>query len=142
MQFIATQKQTRQSPRKVLLVASQVRKLPLEEAIRQLAVIRRRSTEVILKVLKQAIANAKNDHNVAFGELVLKDIVVMEGPRFKRFNAVSRGRAHGYVKRTSHVRVVLETKPVVADATKTVEKPAEKVVSTAKTAKTKKVAGK
>ncbi len=104
----ATQKNTRQTPRKVRLVANTIKDLPLEQAIKQLAVIERRATLVVLKTLKQAIANAMNNHNYAFEDLSLKNILVEEGPRYKRFRAVSRGRAHGLIKRTCHVTVELE----------------------------------
>ena len=106
----ATQKQVRQAPRKVRLVANAVRKLPLEQALRQLSVIERRSTLVLMKVLKQAIANALNNHNAKFEDLTLKSITVNEGPHYRRFRAVSRGRAHEVFKRTSHITVELETR--------------------------------
>jgi large subunit ribosomal protein L22 len=108
MQITASQQNTRQAPRKVRLVANQVRKLSLEKALEQLAVIERRSTTVVLKTIRQAIANATHNHGVAVTELTLKTILVTEGPRYRRFQAVSRGRAHGIIKRTSNVLVVLE----------------------------------
>jgi len=108
MQFIAIQKNTRQSSRKVRLVANQIKKLDLLKAIDQLAVIERKSTLVLLKVIKQAIANAVNNHGVAVADLKIKEIIINDGPIYKRFRAVSRGRGHAITKRTSHVRVVLE----------------------------------
>lgn len=119
MQFKVTQKNTRQSPRKVRLVANTIKKLPLEQAIKQLAVIERKSTVVLLKTIKQAIANAKNNHGVDADKLTIKEILVNVGPSYKRYNAVSRGRGHSILKRTCHISVTLEEKK----ATK-VEKPA------------------
>jgi large subunit ribosomal protein L22 len=110
MEFVATQKITRQSPRKVRLVANQVKSLALPDMLKQLAVIERRATLVLLKTIKQAIANAQNNHQVAFEDLELKELMVNEGPTYKRFRAVSRGQAHKILKRTCHVRVVLRTK--------------------------------
>jgi len=110
MQFKVTQKNTRQSPRKVRLVANVIKKLPLEQAIKQLGVIERKSTVVLLKVLKQAIANAKNNHGVDADKLVIKEILVNGGSSYKRYNAVSRGRGHSILKRTSHISVTLEEK--------------------------------
>ena len=107
---MATQKYTRQTPRKVRLVANTVKKLPLEQALRQLSVMERRASLVVMKVVKQAMANAINNHGLKFDELVLSNILVTEGPRYRRFNAVSRGRAHGIIKRTSHICVTLMTK--------------------------------
>jgi len=109
MTIKATQKYTRQTGRKVRLVANTVRKLPLEEALRQLAVIERRSTLVILKTVKQAIANAINNHGLKFAQLKLENIIVDNGPQYQRMRAVSRGRGHEIKKRTSHITVTLTT---------------------------------
>ncbi|MBW7944326.1 50S ribosomal protein L22 [Patescibacteria group bacterium] len=106
----ATQTYTRQSPRKVRLVANTIKDLSLEDAMTQLGMISKKSTEVVSKVLRQAVANAVNNHGFQVGDLVIDRVLVNEGPRYKRFNAVSRGRAHNIIKRTSHVTVVLKTK--------------------------------
>jgi large subunit ribosomal protein L22 len=134
MLIIASQQSTRQTPRKVRLVANQVRKLSLEKALEQLAVIERRSTLVVLKTIRQAIANAQHNHGLAFSDLLLKNIVITEGPRYRRFRAVSRGRAHGIIKRTSNITVTLETASTSSIA-KTTTQPAAKaaVVSDKKT---------
>lgn len=153
MQILAIQKNVRQSPRKVRLVANEVKDLSLEKALRQLAVFERRASLVVLKVLKQAIANAMNNHQLVFADLQLKSIEVLPGAVYKRWQAVSRGRAHGIKKRTSHIKVVLETQqsatvkpsaaPVAKKETKEKEtkaaavKPIKK--TTRKTAGTKKV---
>ena len=115
MQIVAVQKNIRQTPRKMRLVANQVKGLPLDLALRQLSVIPKKSTVMILKVMRQALANAQHNHGLTFEELKLKNILVEEGPRYKRWNAVSRGRAHSIVKRTSHVQVILESKKEVQE---------------------------
>jgi large subunit ribosomal protein L22 len=127
MEFVATQKITRQSPRKVRLVANQVKSLALPEVLKQLAVIERRATLVLLKTIKQAIANAQNNHQVAFEDLELKELIVNEGPTYKRFRAVSRGQAHKILKRTCHIRVVLRTKGSTAEAAAVAAKTAKPV---------------
>lgn len=139
MKIKATQKQIRQTPRKMRLVANQVKDLSLEQAMRQLAVIDRRASLVILKVVKQAIANAMNNHRLSFESLSLKSIQVTPGSVYKRWRAVSRGRAHSIMKRTSHVMVELEVKedkPVVKK-TEPVQKKTKKKLP--KKNKTKKV---
>ena len=108
--IIAEQKNVRQSSRKVRLVANQVKKLDLETAVKQLAAMERRSSVVILKTLKQALANAVKNSGLAVEDLELADIVVADGPILRRMRAVSRGRGHSIDKRTCHVRVVLKTK--------------------------------
>ncbi|MDQ3008503.1 MAG: 50S ribosomal protein L22 [bacterium] len=110
MIITATQKNTRQTPRKVRLVANTVKNLPLDQAIRQLAIIERRATMPVLKVLKQAIANALNNHGLKFEELELNSITVNEGTRQRRYRAASKGRAHDIKKRSSHITVSLKTR--------------------------------
>jgi large subunit ribosomal protein L22 len=121
MEYIATQKITRQSPRKVRLVANQVKSLPMPEMLQQLAVIEKKSTLVLLKTVRQAIANAQNNHGVALEDLELKELLVNEGPTYKRFQPVSRGQAHKILKRTCHIRVVLRKKNSAQDIVKTNE---------------------
>ena len=110
MQIVAEQNNVRQSSRKVRLVANQVKKLSLKEAVAQLAAMERHSSIVILKVIKQAVANATKNNGLAVDDLVLRDIAVADGMIMKRMRAVSRGRGHRIEKRTCHVRVVLENK--------------------------------
>ncbi len=127
----ATQKNTRQTARKVRLVANQVKKLPLMDAVNQLAVIEKKSTIVLLKVVRQAIANAIHNHGFALEDLTIKAITIAPAPQLKRFRAVSRGRAHTIVKRTCHVTVELEAAELkgsaaVAKKADSVEKSVEK----------------
>lgn len=110
MQIIAEQKNTRQSSRKVRLVANAVRKLSVRAAFEQLTVMERKASIVVAKVLRQAVANAMHNHRLTADQIEIENILVNEGPTYKRFRAVSRGRAHTIFKRTSHVRVVLKTK--------------------------------
>ena len=125
----AEQKNTRQPSRKVRLVVDVIKKMGLADAINHLAVINRKSSLLVLKVLRQAIANATNNFGLTVSDLEIDNIVVNDGPALKRWRAVSRGRAHTILKRTCHVRVDLRTKkdakvePVAQKADKAVEAP-------------------
>lgn len=136
MKITATQKQIRQTPRKMRLVANQVKDLSLEKALRQLALIDRRASLAILKVLKQAIANAMNNHRLPFESLELKGIQINPGSVYKRWRAVSRGRAHSIMKRTSHIRVELGVKKVDVKSNKTTATPKKKIAKKVAVAKT------
>ncbi|NCN51100.1 MAG: 50S ribosomal protein L22, partial [Candidatus Pacebacteria bacterium] len=83
---------------------------------------------------RQAIANAMNNHGLTFDDLTLKNIVVTGGPSYKRFRAVSRGRAHSIIKRTCHVSVELESGVVPKEAA-----PVKKAKNAAKVEKTETV---
>lgn len=123
----AEQKNTRQTSRKVRLVADVVKKMSIVDAIKQLAVINRKSSLLVLKVLRQAVANATNNFGLAVADLEIDNIVINDGPALKRWRAVSRGRAHTILKRTCHVRVDLRTKKEVVPVAKTEAAKAEVV---------------
>ncbi len=119
MQIIAVQKYVRTSPRKVRLVANAVKGMPVATALQQLSVMERRASQVVMKVMRQAIANAIHNHNLKAGDLKIESIQIQGGPTYKRFRAVSRGRAHTIMKRTSHVMVTLKTAEADKKATET-----------------------
>lgn len=101
---------TRQTPTRLRLVAKAVKPLSVEMAMAQLEFMPKKAALVVLQVMKQAVGNAVNNFGLSKDSLTIKDIWVGEGPRFKRFRAVSRGRAHSIIKRSAHVRVELESK--------------------------------
>lgn len=109
MQAISTQKYIRMSPRKLRLVASMIKSSRPTEAIELLPRVQKRAAEPILKVIKSAVANAK-ELGANPDDLTFKEIQIGEGQRLKRFRAVSKGRAHSIVKKMSHIRVIVETK--------------------------------
>ena len=105
-------KNYRQSPRKVRLVADFVRGRRVDDALLQLQFMPKRAAEAVAKLISSAVANAENNFKVAKDDLVIDEIRVDEGITMKRFNPVSRGRAHRINKRTSHINVALAPKKV------------------------------
>jgi len=101
--------------------------MSIEAALRQLAVIERRASILVLKVIRQALANAEHNHGITADKLSIKSIIVENGPHMKRFRAVSRGRAHTILKKTCHVVVELESKEKEAEVSEE-SKPAKKEV--------------
>lgn len=104
----AEQKFIRMSPTKLRWVANAVRKMDPDRAVLYLESVPKRAAGPLAKTLKQALANARNSLSVADG-LVIRELAVGEGPRYKRGMAASRGRYHPIVKKTAHIRVILET---------------------------------
>ncbi|MEA3355412.1 MAG: 50S ribosomal protein L22 [Patescibacteria group bacterium] len=105
----AESKFIRTSPRKIRLVADLVRNMSLTEAVNTLTYLRKRAAKPLLKTIKQAIANAVNNLNLNKDSLEIQSIEVNEGATYKRWNPVSRGRAHSIFKRTSHIKVILKS---------------------------------
>ena len=114
MEYTATAKYVRTSPRKVRLVARAISGKKVVSAIAALGMIPKHAAEPVRKVLESAVANA-HQKKAAIDSLVVSTIDVMGGPVLKRWHAVSRGSAHGFKKRMTHVKVTLkeeETKAV------------------------------
>lgn len=109
MQIRAIQKFVRMSPRKLRLVASLVKDLSPNHAVEVLPLVGKRASEPLRKVIKSAIANAK-EKKIGDSDLIFKEINISEGPRLKRFRAGAKGRVKPYQRKMSHIRVVLETK--------------------------------
>lgn len=95
------------APRKTRLVASMIKGLSVNEAEAQLLVNPKRSSEVVLKLLRSAVANAKNNQKLDPEKLFVKEIRVDNGPMLKRFMPRAMGRASGIQKKSSHIILVL-----------------------------------
>jgi large subunit ribosomal protein L22 len=109
MRASSTQKYVRITPRKLRLVADAVKKLTPQEAKETLPLLGKKAAGPLLKVINSAVSNAK-ERGADPSTLRFKEIQINEGPRMKRGRAVSRGRWHPIIKRTSHIKVIVETK--------------------------------
>ena len=109
MEYQATAKHVHMSTRKVRLVADSIRKLSPAKALELLAITPKQATKPISQVILSAIANAKVK-GVKPETLTFKNIEIMGGPVMKRWHAVSKGMAHSYKKRMTHIRVILTEK--------------------------------
>jgi large subunit ribosomal protein L22 len=114
MQVQAITKNVRISPRKVRLVADAVKVLPVEDALATLRHTRKRAAAIIAKTMASAVANATNNAKLDRTSLIIAAIDISEGQALKRFHPSTRGRIHPYKRRASHIRVILEERPVDA----------------------------
>ena len=108
MEARATARYVRMSPRKVRLVVDLIRGKKASEADEILRYLNKRAARPVRKVLKSAIANAVNNHDMLEDSLYIKAAWVDEGPSLKRILPRARGRADIIKKRTSHITIVLE----------------------------------
>ena len=109
-EVIAIAKNLRVSPKKVRLIARNFSGKEARSALNSLKFVQKKAAVPLSKVIKSAIANAENNKQLKGQELVIKAIMVDEGPTLKRIRPVSRGAAHQILKRTSQIKVVLEEK--------------------------------
>ena len=104
----ATLKYARISSRKVKIVADLIKGKDINEALAILKYTPKASSEVLEKLLKSAIANAENNHNMAHEKLYVADVYANQGPTLKRIRPAAKGSAVRIRKRTSHITIVLK----------------------------------
>ena len=102
-------KNYRQSPRKVRLLADLVRGKSVADALTTLQFVDKRAAEPFAKVIKSAVANAK-DQDKNTDKLFVKTVEVNKGIVLKRFMPRARGSASRINKRNSHISVELGEK--------------------------------
>lgn len=95
------------APRKVRSVADLIKGLPVSDAEAQLLIQRRRAAVPILKLLRSAVASAKNTKKLDHEKLYIESLRVDGGPMIKRSLPRARGSATPIQKKMSHVTIVL-----------------------------------
>ena len=106
----ATLKFARISSRKVKIVADLIRGKDVDEALAIMKFTPKASSEVLEKLLKSAIANAENNHDIKHENLYVAEIFANQGPTLKRIRSAAKGSAVRIRKRTSHITIVLKEK--------------------------------
>jgi large subunit ribosomal protein L22 len=107
MEAIATHKFARGSAQKARLVVDQIRGLHVEKALEILTFSNKSAAVLVKKVLGSAIANAEHNEGADIDELIVKTIMVDDGPTMKRIKPRAKGRADRILKRTSHITVIV-----------------------------------
>lgn len=108
MEAKATAKYILISPRKVRLVADEIRGYSYPEAMDALRFIPRRGARLLEDVMHSARANAVfGNDSLKDEELYVHKVYVDQGPVLKRFRTRARGRGNRRLKPTSHITVVL-----------------------------------
>lgn len=100
------------SPRKMRLVADQIRGVDISNALSILKFSPKEASKRLETLLISAIANwqSKNENsNVDAAQLFVKEITVDGGSMLKRIRTAPQGRAHRIRKRSNHVTIVLDS---------------------------------
>ena len=100
-------KYQRISAKKCRLVANAVRGLKVDRALEFLNYNNKKASRLILKVLESAVANAENNNSQDIDDLMVKNILIDEGPTGKRHMPRARGRVNEILKRSSHITVIV-----------------------------------
>src|SRR5436309_3910933 len=112
MEFRAQARFMRVSPQKARLVLNLIKGRKVEDALNTLAFTKKRVSATVEKLLRSAIENAnylssEKGVDVDVDQLYVKHAVANDGPRMKRIRPAPMGRAYRYVRRISHIELVL-----------------------------------
>jgi large subunit ribosomal protein L22 len=101
----------RVSASKARRVIDLVRGKSVSEALDTLRWAPQQASEPVAKVIASAAANAQNNDGLDPSTLVVAAIFADEGPTAKRIRPRAQGRAYRIRKRTSHITVIVESRP-------------------------------
>ena len=115
-------KSLKTSPQKANLVLGLIRGLKVDKAINNLIFSKRRISGEILKILKSAISNAENNHQLDIDKLFVKEASVGKAMVLKRFRPRARGRAGKILKTFSRIRILVQEKEELEEKKQIVKK--------------------
>ena len=147
MEFRAQARYMRVSPQKARLVLDLIKGQKVEDARNTLLFTKKRVASTVGKLLQSAIDNAnflstEKGLDVDLDQLYVKSAVASDGPRMKRIRPAPMGRAFRYVRRISHLQIVLAEKNRNGQSVATVVGEEEKSAAPKAPAKKKAVAKK
>jgi large subunit ribosomal protein L22 len=107
MEVKAVAKYMRISPLKVRMLIGSIKGKSVGKGLDGVKFMPQKAAKILVKVIQSAVANADQNPNVDVDSLIIRNILVDQGPTLKRFRARARGRGSRILKRTSHITVIL-----------------------------------
>ncbi|MBT4762979.1 MAG: 50S ribosomal protein L22 [Bdellovibrionaceae bacterium] len=108
MEVKANLKYAKVGTQKARLVADAVRGKDVNEAIRILTFMKKKSAEMMKKLIESAVANAEVKKVIDVDNLYVKSIMVNQGPSQSRMRPRAQGRAFTVDKKSSHFNLILD----------------------------------
>ena len=109
---VAVARFVRVSPTKARRVIDLVRGKSVADALDILRWAPQSASVPVAKVIASAAANAQNNNGLDPATLVVATVYADDGPTAKRIRPRAQGRAFRIRRRTSHITVVVESRPV------------------------------
>jgi large subunit ribosomal protein L22 len=101
----------RGSQYKLNRVAELIRGKKVEQALADLTFSRKRIANDVIKILKSAVANAENNHNLDVDDLVVAHAWTGKDLVLKRFHARGRGRGARVLKPFAELTIIVREQP-------------------------------
>ena len=108
MEVNAKLRHVRVGTQKARLVADAVRGKNVNEALRVLTYMNKKSAGLFKKLIESAVANAEQKKVIDIDTLFVKTATVDQGPSLKRMQPRAQGRAFVVKKKMSHLNIVLD----------------------------------
>lgn len=108
MEVTAKLRFARVSSQKARLVVDLIRGKDVNEALKTLTFLNKKTAYLVKKLIESAVANATQKQVIDVDNLYVKSIQVGQGPVLKRFLPRAQGRATEIRKKMSHINVVLD----------------------------------
>lgn len=108
MEAKAIARHIRIAPRKIRVVIDLIRGKNIGDAYAILKHTPKIGSEILLKLLESAVANAEHNYDMNSDKLFVAAAYVDQGPTLKRIHPRSRGQAFKILKRSSHVTLVVK----------------------------------
>ena len=108
---VAKARFVRVSPTKARRVIDLVRGKSVADALDILRWAPQAASEPVAKVIASAAANAQNNNGLDPATLVVATVYADDGPTAKRIRPRAQGRAFRIRRRTSHITVIVESRP-------------------------------
>ena len=116
MQVRAVARGIRMSPRKAQLVVEAIRGRSAREAVAFLETSPKAASEVVLKVVRSALANASNNFSLNPERMVVVSATADKGPTLpRRFRPKARGQA-GVIEKKTHITVIVSNDVVPSES--------------------------
>ena len=107
MEVKAVAKYVRISPLKVRKLIHAIKGKPVEAGLNILKFMPQKAAGIVEKIVRSAVSNADQHPDIDVDLLVIRNIIVDQGPTLKRFRARARGRGTRILKRTAHITIIL-----------------------------------
>ena len=96
------------TPRKANLILESLIGMKPQDAINELQLVTKRATQPIIKLIKQALGNATDQHKLSPDELIIEKAFATKGRVLKFVRFAGRGRVKPYQKVASHLTIILK----------------------------------
>lgn len=100
-------KNVKVTPKKLRFLLPEIKKMRPAQALERLLYVEKKPARILYKAIQSAMHNAKAVLKVDDANVVFKALSIEEGQKLKRYKAGGRGNVKPFMRRFSHINIVL-----------------------------------